>query len=138
MVLDESMRLFPPAWVFERRAIGDDEVMGYRIPAGMNLGFTPYVTHRMPEFWENPDAFDPERMSPERMEKRPRFAFMPFGGGPRQCIGNTFALQEMHLILPMLLQRYSFKLDPAFPVEREPVVSLRPKGGLRMHFVPVK
>jgi cytochrome P450 len=138
MVLDESIRLFPPAWVFERRAIADDEIMGYRVPAGMNLGLTPYVTHRLPEFWENPDTFDPEHMRPERMEKRPRFAYMPFGGGPRQCIGNTFALQEMHLILPMLLQRYRFELDPAFPVQREPVVSLRVKGGLRMRLMPVQ
>lgn len=137
MVLDESIRLFPPAWLFERRAIADDEVMGFRVPAGMNLGFTPYVTHRLPEFWENPDVFDPEHMSSERMEQRPRFAYMPFGGGPRQCIGNAFALQEMHLILPILLQHYRFRLDPAYTVQREPVVSLRPKDGLHMYLEPV-
>lgn len=137
MVIDETIRFYPPGWLFERRAIADDEILGYHIPAGMNLAFSPYVTHRLPEFWENPERFDPDHFSPGLVESRPRFAYLPFGGGPRQCIGNSFALQELQLILPMLLQRFRFEQIPGAQPRLEPVVSLRPKGGLKMRLYPL-
>lgn len=136
-VIDESIRFYPPAWLFERRALGDDTICGYHIPAGMNLAFTPYVTHRLPQFWEQPEVFNPERFNPDQEAKRPRYAYLPFGGGPRMCIGNIFALQEIQLVLAMLLQHYRFEADPTWEVRRDPVVSLRPKNGLRMKLFPL-
>jgi cytochrome P450 len=96
MMLDEVLRLYPPAWMFARRLNQDDEIAGYHLPAGAMLMLSPYVTHHLPEFWQNPEGFDPERFCPERIEGRPRFSYFPFGGGPRQCIGNNFALMEAH------------------------------------------
>jgi cytochrome P450 len=136
MVRDESMRLYPPAWLTERKSLGEDELCGYRIPAGMTLAITQYVTHRHPGFWENPDAFDPERFSAQRSQARHNYAFFPFGGGPRQCIGKNLALLETQLTLVMLLQRFRFELEPGWPVKTEPELSLRLKGGLRMRLKP--
>lgn len=132
MVLDESMRLFPPAWITERKAVNDDEICSYRIPAGTTIVISPYVTHRHAQFWPQAEVFDPQRFSPERTAGRPRYAYFPFGGGPRQCIGNNFALIEAHLILAMVMQRYRLELAPSWKVEAEPLVTLRPKGGLWM------
>ena len=136
MVRDESMRLFPPAWLTERKALGEDALCGYRIPAGITLAITPFVTHRHPDFWENPEAFDPERFDPGLSEGRHDFAFFPFGGGPRQCIGKSLALLETHLTLAMLLQRFRFELEPGRQVRTEPELSLRLKGGLWMRLKP--
>jgi cytochrome P450 len=132
MVIDESLRLYPPAWLTERKALADDVLCGYPIPAGMTLAITPYVTHRHPQFWEAPETFDPERFSPPLIEARPRYAYIPFGGGPRQCIGISFAVLEMQLVLPMLLQHYRYELEPGRPVHTDPEVALRPRGGLWM------
>jgi cytochrome P450 len=132
MVRDESMRLYPPAWLTERRAVAEDVLCGYRIPAGTILGISQFVTHRHPGFWENPDTFDPERFTPERSADRHDFAFFPFGGGPRQCLGKHLALLETHLTLAMLLQRFRFELEPGWQVTMDPQLSLGLKGGLRM------
>src|SRR5690349_2358842 len=93
-VLKESMRLYPPAWTIDRHTIADDEVMGYRIRKDSLLLVSPFVTHRHPAFWPNPEGFDPDRFAPELEEARPRYAYFPFGGGPRMCIGSNFAMME--------------------------------------------
>jgi cytochrome P450 len=131
-VLQESLRLYPPIWNLPRQPIEDDEIGGYRVGGGEMIFLIPYITHRHPAFWDNPEGFDPERFAPERSEGRPRYAYFPFGGGPRQCIGNSFAMLEMQLSLPMLLQRYSLSLAPGHPVALEPMVTLRPKFGMLM------
>jgi cytochrome P450 len=130
MVVDETLRLYPPAWAMSRLAGVDDEVGGYRISAGSNVLMSQWVTHRHPEFWENPEGFDPERFTPERSAGRPRFAYFPFGGGPRQCIGNTFAHMEAVLVVATLAPRYSLELAPGAPVRPKAVIGLRPYPGV--------
>ena len=127
MVLEESMRLYPPAWAFARYAIDEDEIGGYTIPKGAFVLMFPATTHRHPDFWEQPDVFDPERFAPECAAGRHRFAYFPFGGGPRICIGNQFALTEAQLILATILPRYQFRLSGVAPVP-EPLITLRPRG----------
>jgi cytochrome P450 len=136
-VLDESMRLYPPGWLTERKAIADDEIGGYRIPAGTTLAITQYVTHRHPQFWDEPARFDPERFTPQRSSGRPRYAYFPFGGGPRQCIGKNLATLETQLVLAMIVQRCRFHLAPGWEVKTEPELSLRLKGGLGMQLASV-
>jgi enediyne biosynthesis protein E7 len=130
MVLEESLRLYPPAWAFTRSAIAEDEIGGYSIPKGAYVLMFPALTHRHPAFWERPDDFDPERFEPSRAAGRHRFAYFPFGGGPRQCIGNQFALTEVQLLLATILPRYQFRLLPGAKVVPEPLTTLRPRGGL--------
>jgi cytochrome P450 len=111
-------------------------ICGYRVPAGALVVTSPYVTHRLPEFWEEPDLFQPERFTPEQTATRPRFAYYPFGGGPRLCIGNQFALIEAQLIMATVAQRYRLRPLPGHPIEVEPGVTLRPKHGLMMRLEP--
>jgi cytochrome P450 len=132
MVIDEAMRLYPPAWIIARSLIGDDEIGGYHLPAGSFAFMSPYATHRHPAFWDNPEGFDPERFSGDDGEQRPRFAYYPFGGGPRQCIGNNFAQMEAALVLAVLWQRWRLDLAPGHPVELDPTITLRPRHGMRM------
>jgi cytochrome P450 len=135
MVIDEAMRLYPPAWGFSREAIGDDEVGGYRVPRGWLVFVIPYVLHRLPAFWDDPDAFDPERFTPERIAERPKFIYLPFGAGPRQCIGNQFALIEAQLVVATLAQRYRLHLVPGHSVDPWPLITLRPRFGMPMSVV---
>jgi cytochrome P450 len=130
MVVEEALRLYPPAWAILRRATGEDQIGPYRVPAGTSIFISPYAMHRHPAFWEDPDAFHPERFSPERSAGRPHFAYLPFGGGPRQCIGNTFALMEAQLVLATVAQRYQLRAVPGHVVEPNPLITLRPRGGL--------
>jgi cytochrome P450 len=132
MVFQEAMRLYPPAWMLSRTAVGDDEIGGHRIPANAEILLLLYVTHRHPQYWGNPDAFDPENFSPEKTAARPPYAYFPFGGGPRQCIGNNFALMEAQLIIATIAQKYRLRLATEEAVEAEPSVTLRPRGGLKM------
>jgi cytochrome P450 len=132
MVIEEALRLYPPAWIFGRKAIADDKIGGYSIPANSMIVLSPYITHRHPALWEHPEVFDPERFTPERSAGRPPFAYFPFGGGPRMCIGNNFALMEMQLILATIAQRYKLRLVPGHTVEPEALLSLRPRYGLPM------
>jgi cytochrome P450 len=132
MVIQEAMRLYPPAFGFTRHAVADDEIGGYFVPANSTIFLTPYYTHRHPLFWEEPDKFDPERFTPERSAGRPRFAYVPFGGGPRQCIGNTFAMMEAQLILATVAQRYQLRLVPGHLVEPQVLLTVRPRFGLPM------
>ena len=134
-VFEEAMRLYPPIWAIPRVPQEDDEVGGYRIPKGDIVILVPYVTHRHPDFWPEPERFDPTRFLPENAKSRPRWAYLPFGGGQRQCIGNNFAMMEAQLALALVAQRYRLRGGPGMPVEPEPHVSLRPKGPMPMHVV---
>jgi cytochrome P450 len=111
-ILHESMRLFSPVPLFVRDAIADDEVGGYRIPAGAMIVICPYVTHRHPDYWDAPERFDPDRFLAERSAGRPALAYYPFGGGPRACIGQHLALLQMHLALAALAQHYRLRPVP--------------------------
>jgi cytochrome P450 len=130
-VLEESLRLYPPAWGFSRLALGDDEIRGYRVTKGSIVFVIPYVVHRRPNLWPDPDRFDPERFAPEHESARPRFAYIPFGGGPRGCIGNQFALLEAQLIVAAIAQRYRIELAPGQNIQPEPLITLRPTPGIR-------
>ena len=132
MVVQESMRLYPPVWGLSRLVAREDEVGSYRIPKGSRVVISSYVTHRHPDFWEKPETFDPERFTPENSAGRPRYAYFPFSGGPRQCIGNNFATMEATLILATVARRYKFTLAPGHPVEPEPSFTLRSRYGMRM------
>lgn len=134
-VLDEVLRLYPPAWVIERTAMGPDQIGGYDVETGTNISICIFNIHRNPDFWENPDKFDPDRFDEERSTDRPKYAYLPFGGGPRICIGNIFALTEATLILAMLVKNYKFQTDPNHPVVMEPLVTLRPKYGILLNIV---
>jgi cytochrome P450 len=126
-VLLEAMRLYPPIFVQMRRAADDDVIDGYLIPKDSTIVLCAYVTHRHRDFWDNPEGFDPERFTPERSAHLPRLAYFPFGGGPRKCIGNTFAMMEMPLVVAMVAQRYRVDLVPGQVVFPEPAISLRPR-----------
>jgi cytochrome P450 len=130
-VLEESLRLYPPAWGFSRLALGDDEIGGYRVPKGSIVFLIPFVIHRRPKLWPDPERFDPDRFAPERESVRPRFAYIPFGGGPRGCIGNQFAMLEAQLIVAMIAQRYRIELVPDQNIRPEPLITLRPNPGIR-------
>jgi cytochrome P450 len=132
MVIDETLRLYPPAWITNRRAIEADTVCGYRIPADATVSISPYVTHRDPTLWQNPEGFDPDRFAPERSDARPHYAYFPFGGGPRRCIGKGFALMESTLVLALLTQRCELHLVPGRRVETEAMATLRPRHGMWM------
>ncbi len=124
-VIKESMRLYPPAWITSRCAIGPDRIAGYNIRPGTIIFASPYVTHRLPRLWENPEQFNPERFSAEQSKKLAPFAYFPFGGGPRQCIGNTFAMMEMTLVVATLAQRYRLNAVPGPQTEPAPGITLR-------------
>jgi cytochrome P450 len=127
MVLQESLRVYPPVWVIPRDAINDDEIGGYRVRAGSTILLSPYITHRHPEFWENPEAFDPERFLPEQAHGRPRHAYFPFGGGPRLCMGVDMAMMEMLLIMAMVVQRYRVHLASCHREELDCVLDMMPR-----------
>ncbi len=133
MVVSESMRLYPPAWALGRFALEDYEVGGYRIPRGSLILVSQYVLHRDARFWTEPGRFDPERFTPEAKAARPQFAYFPFGGGPRRCIGEGFAWTEAVLLLAALARRWRLRLAPGARVGTEPRITLRPaRGGIRM------
>ena len=132
MVLAESMRLYPPAWILGRRALGPFEANGYEIPARSIVLMSQYVTHRDARWFPDPERFDPERFSPERQAERPKFAYFPFGGGPRVCIGEQFAWMEGVILLATIAQRWKLRLVPGHPVALQPIITLRPKHGMAM------
>ncbi len=132
MVLQESMRIIPAVWGIGREAINDDEIDGYPIPKGATVGVSIYQMHHHPAFWENPEGFIPERFLPENLSNVNKWVYMPFGGGPRMCIGNAFAMMEAQIILSMLSNRFTLDLDPGIPIEFDPGITLRPKHELFM------
>ena len=132
MVLAESMRLYPPAWIVGRRALGDYSVDGYTIPKRSIVVACQWVTHRDPRWFPQPERFDPGRFRPEAKAARPKFAYFPFGGGPRVCIGEGFAWMEGVLLLATLARRWRLRLEAGQTVQPAPSITLRPKQGLRM------
>jgi cytochrome P450 len=129
MVINETLRLYPPAPAISRTAIGEDEVCGFRIRSGSTVLTSQWVTHRSPLYWEEPEKFDPQRFTPECSQGRHDYAYYPFGGGPRMCIGDRFSLMEQTLALAMTAQRFRVRIDGE--VVPDPVFTLRPAGGIR-------
>jgi cytochrome P450 len=132
MVIDESMRIYPPVHTIARQAIGEDTLVGQRIPKGSTVMIAPWVLHRHVKLWENPAAFDPERFSAERSAGRARFSYLPFGGGKRICIGAAFSLAEAVILLATLAQRYKLRLVPGHRVEPQGLITLRARYGMKM------
>jgi len=131
-VFAESLRLYPPAWAIGRRAREDYAIGGYTIPAKSILLMSPWVVHRDPRWWPEPERFNPDRWHPDEVAKRPKFAYFPFGGGARVCIGERFAWAEGVLALATIAQRWMMRLVPGYPVETRAVITLRPKHGMKM------
>jgi cytochrome P450 len=136
MVIEEAMRLYPPVHTTARTAIGEDRIGGVRVPPGALVTISPYVTHRNPNLWPEPERFDPERFSPPCVAQRHRFAYLPFGGGPRICIGNSFALAEAQVIVAAIAQRYRVRLAPGHTVKPIGLLTLRPRGGIWVTLEP--
>lgn len=126
-VIDESMRCFPPAWIMGRKTIDKDIINGCEIPPDTNVIMPIYVVHHDARVWENPYEFIPERFAFENLKDKHKYSYFPFGGGPRLCIGNNFAIQEMQVCLAMILQKFRVEVDRNFNPELEPLVTLRPK-----------
>ena len=139
MVVEESMRLYPPVWTLARTAVNEDEIGGYPIPAGSEILIFPYITQRHPKWWQDPDVFRPERFAPENSAARPRYAYLPFGAGPRTCIGLNFAMTEILVALTLILQRFRIALaiDPA-TVRADPSVTLQPRPGVPVRLERVR
>ena len=134
-VIEESMRLFPAVWSVGRRTIDEDEIGGFRIEKQTNVLIPLIYLHRNEKYWDEPLKFMPERFAPEKRSAIDKYVYFPFGGGPRICIGNNFAMLEMQLILITLYRRFRFKLKPGFEVDGEPMVTLRPRHGMMMNAV---
>ncbi|MTE12570.1 cytochrome P450 [Nocardia aurantiaca] len=133
MVVDETLRIYSPAYQFMRRARREDELGGYRLRKGSNVLINSYLLHRHPDFWDDPERFDPERFTPENTTARPKHAYIPFGSGHRVCVGKHFALTELVLVLATVASRYRLRLpDGAAPITPEALITLHPKGGVHL------
>lgn len=128
--VDEVLRLYPPAWVGARRTVRDFELAGVEVPAGLACAYSSWVTHRLPDVWDQPDAFRPERFEPEARARLPRGAYVPFGMGPRVCIGKRFGYTEVQVIAATLLRRFEWDLPGGEEIVVEQSPTLNPKGGL--------
>jgi cytochrome P450 len=131
-VINEGMRLFPPAWVIGRRALEDDEFEGFEIKKDVNILCEIYLMQRSEKLWDKPDEFNPDRFSAEAVKARPRHHFVPFGAGPRMCIGNHFAMMEMQLLMATIVQRFDFSVVESHKVELDALITLRPKYGIKL------
>src|SRR5262245_5926097 len=131
-VVTEAMRLYPPAWIVGRRAIAEFPIGGYVAPRRTIMIMSPYILHHDPRYFPEPDRFDPDRWTPEFKAALPQFAYFPFGGGPRRCIGESFAWMELILVVATIAERWKLSLVPGHPVEPQPVVTLRTKHGMKM------
>lgn len=136
MVLQESMRLYPPAFAVGREPQSDDEILGIKIPKGSVIFISICAVHRHPRYWERPNDFYPEHFLPENISKRPKLSYLPFGAGPRMCIGNHFAMMEMQLLLVLLARHVHLDLATSSPVDPEPLITLKPKHGIQMRLRP--
>lgn len=132
MIAKETMRLYPPAYIVGREAVKACEIGGYRVAAGTQLFMPTWVVHRDARFFESPNEFRPERWTPDFIEQLPRYAYFPFGGGPRVCIGNSFAMMEFILLLATIAQKFRLHLVPEHKVELHPAMSLRPRQGIKV------
>ena len=131
-VVKESTRLYPPAWSLARTVTKEVELGGYRLPVGANVVMSQWILHRDPRFFEQPEQFNPDRWTAEAAQRLPRFAYFPFGGGPRLCIGASFAMMEANLLLAAIAQRFQLRLAPGHSVAALPSITLRPRYGMRM------
>jgi len=132
MVVAEALRMYPPAWIVGRRALEDHQFGPYKVPRGSLVAASQWVTHHDARYFPEPERFDPERWTPEARAARPKYCYFPFAAGPRQCIGEGFAWTEVILVLATMAQRWQLELVPGQKVELKPVVTLRPKHGVRM------
>lgn len=133
MITEETLRIYSPAYQTMRRAREEDEIGGYRMPAGTNILINSYFLHRSPEFWDDPERFDPERFTPERAAERPKHAYIPFGSGPRICLGKHFAMTELTLVLATIARSHRLVLPDGAPeVVPDPLITLHPRGGIRL------
>ncbi|MEV4639536.1 cytochrome P450 [Actinoplanes sp. NPDC049548] len=135
MVLKEAMRLFPSAPLTGRRSVADDEIGGFAVPAGADVVVVPWVTHRHPAYWDDPERFDPERFTPDRERARHRYAWFPFGGGPRACIGQHFSMLESAIVLAGLIRAFEFTTDTGVPRYTN-AITLRPVGSVPARIQP--
>jgi cytochrome P450 len=137
-IVSESMRLYPPAWLVARRAIAGQKLGGYTLPPGTLVMMSQWVTHRDPRFFPDPLKFDPERWTPEFKAALPKYAYYPFGGGPRLCIGEGFAWMETVLLTAAISRKWRMELLPGQTIEPEPVVTLRPRNGIKIRLLERK
>ncbi len=137
-VVLESMRLYPPAWVMARQSLTEVEIGGYHFPKRAEFVMSPWVLHRDPKSFADPEVFKPERWDGDLAHRLPRFAYFPFGGGPRVCIGNRFAMMEAKLVLAVAIQRYRFEITPGAELTLLPSVTLRPRHGVRLRLAAPK
>ncbi|MFM9372875.1 cytochrome P450 [Streptomyces sp. Da 82-17] len=137
MVVQEAMRLYPPVWVLPRIAQADDEVGGYHVAAGSDVLVCPYILHRNRAYWDDPEAFDPERFDPQRVANRPRYAYIPFGAGPRFCVGSNLGMMEAVFVAALVTRDLELRSVPGHDAVAEPMLSLRMRGGLPMTVHPV-
>lgn len=130
--VDETLRLYPPAWIGPRRIVRDFEFAGVEVPAGLPIAYSSWVSHRLPDVWDEPEAFRPQRFSPDARAQLQKGAYVPFGMGPRVCIGKRFGYTEVHAIAAALLGRFEWELvdDPRITITQAPTLS--PRGGLRI------
>jgi cytochrome P450 len=135
-VFEETLRLYPVLWVIPRIVQTDDVIGGYPIPAGSTVIINAYLTHRHPDFWDRPEEFDPDRLLPERVKGLARYAYIPFGGGKRKCIGNEFAMLASLQFIATIAQRYRVEMAGPTPIEPYAVSTLRPKDGMPVRIVP--
>lgn len=131
-LIEEAMRLYPPVWTVGRRPLQDDFIDGYPVKAGQNILMMVYHVHRHPDYWDEPEKFKPERFSDENAKNIKKFAYFPFGGGPRLCIGNSFAMMEMQIIIATLAQRFKFRRTEKSEIIKDPLITMRPKNGIKM------
>ena len=136
-VIQEGLRLYPPFWMIDRTAVADDRVGELEIPSGSTVIVYVYGAHHAPRYWDAPESFDPDRFVKANEKARTPFTYLPFGGGPRTCIGGSYAMLQILMILSELLPRYDFELAPGQTIEERAVVILRPKHGIRMSFTKV-
>jgi len=135
-VIQEALRLYPPFWMIDRMAVADDRAGDVSIPAGSTVIVFVYGAHHALRYWQNPESFDPQRFTKASEKLQPPFTYLPFGGGPRGCIGGNYAMLQILMILSTLLRKYDFELSPGQTIEARPMVILRPKHGIRMTFTP--
>ena len=130
------MRIYPPVWGFSRRAEREAEFDGYVLPANAYIAVVPYALHRHPDFWPEPERFDPDRFQPNRAKARPSYCYLPFAAGPRTCIGAGMAMLETQLVLAQVLQRFKVRVIPDYPITTVARVTLKPRDGLPVTLSP--
>jgi cytochrome P450 len=133
-VIQEALRLYPPFWMVDRMALSDDRAGDLAIPRGSTVVVFVFGAHHSPQYWENPESFDPERFTKANDKLHRPFTYLPFGAGPRGCIGGNYAMLQILMILSVLLRKYDLQLVPGQTIEARPMVILRPEHGIRMTF----